>query len=371
MNFSLTEEQVMIRESAQTFLSETCDSESVRAAMALPQGFDPAVWQSISQELGWCGLPVSEQHGGLGLGAVELMLVQEQAGYRLLPSPFFSSACLATSLLLHAADEATQAQWCGDLAVGEKRLTADLPSSEYAWAASPVKAEQGADGWVLSGVLPRVPDAEGADGLLLTAQTSDGLGLFLVEALQDSSVDIQSLDTWDNSRRFSSVTLKKTAATSCAQDDLAHGLRKAAALLRLYLAAEQLGCAQRCLDITVDYVLERKQFGRAVGSFQAVKHRCAQMMVACESTRSAVYGAAALAASAPDLEALEMETGAARALATESLQFCAAEAIQLHGGVGFTWEYDPQLFFKRAQASSHALGNPDQLRALMAQHLLD
>ena len=371
MNFSLSEEQIMIRESAQTFLSETCDSEAVRAAMELPQGYDAAVWQNIAQELGWCALPIAEAHGGLGLGEVELMLVQEQAGYRLLPSPFFSSACLATSLLIHAADVASQALWGEALATGEKRLSADLPSHVNAWLASEVQAEQQGDAWVLSGQLSRVPDAQGADGLLIVAKTANGLGLFVLDDVQAPGVKLETLPTWDSSRRFSTVSLDSVAAQACGQTDLEPGLRKAAALLRLYLAAEQLGGAQRCLDLTVDYVMERKQFGRAVGSFQAVKHRCAEMMVACESTRSAVYGAAALAASSPSLQELEMETAAARALATESLQFCAGEAIQLHGGVGFTWEYDPQLFFKRAQAVSHALGNPDELRALMAQQLLD
>lgn len=368
MNFSYTDEQLMIRESAQTFLSDRCSSEAVRAAMESPQGFDPTVWQSIAQELGWCGLPVPEDCGGLGLGPVELMLVQEQAGYRLLPAPFFSNVCLASSLLLQCADAATQQQWLAPSAVGELRLSADLPSSVDGWTATDVKATRQGDAWVLNGVLARVPDAQGVDAVVVIAKTDDGLGLFVVEA---DGLAKEHLKTWDNSRRFSHVTLQNVAATRGDDGKIESGLRRAAALLRLYLAAEQLGCAQRCLDITLEYVLERKQFGRAVGSFQAVKHRCAEMMVACESTRSIVTGAAALSVSDVELEALEAETAAARALATESLQYCAAEAIQLHGGVGFTWEYDPQLFFKRAQAASHWLGNPSDLRELMAGQLLD
>lgn len=367
MNFSLTEEQIMIRDSAQTFLAETCSSESVRAVMASTDGFDPQLWQSIAQELGWCALPVAEQAGGLGLGAVELMLVQEQAGYRLLCAPFFSSACLGASLLNHCADETQCEPWLAALAAGELRISAPLPSTRDGWRQPEVLAGQNGETWVLNGELPRVPDAHSMQLLLLTAQTPDGLGLFAVEP---EALNITALDGWDTGRRFSRVSLKGVAAQRCNHADLAVGLDRAASEVRLMIAAEQLGGAQRCLDLTLDYVQERKQFGRIIGSFQAVKHRCAEMMVKVENTRSQIYGAAALAASRPDVNVLEMEVAAARSLATETLKYCAGEAIQLHGGVGFTWEYDPHLYFKRAQASAHWLGNPAEMNALIAERLL-
>lgn len=368
MNFSLTEEQIMIRDSAQTFLAETCDSEAVRKVMASEDGFDAELWQSIAQELGWCALPVAEEAGGLGLGAVELMLVQEQAGYRLLSAPFFSTACLGASLLNRCADETVRAPWLAALAAGELRVSAPLPSTRDGWLRPGVVASQSGDAWVLNGELPRVPDAQSMQLLLLTAQTPDGIGLFAIPA---DAWDLQPLAGWDCGRRFSRVRLDGVVATRCNHADLNVGLERAASEVRLMIAAEQLGAAQRCLDITLDYVQERKQFGRIIGSFQAVKHRCAEMMVKVENTRSQVYGAAALAASAPDTSMLNMEVAAARSLATEALQFCSSEAIQLHGGVGFTWEYDPHLYFKRAQASAHWLGNPAEMHALIAAELLD
>ncbi len=370
MNFSLTDEQVMIRDSAQAFLAETCSSEAIRAAMDSPQAYDPAVWQSIAQELGWCGLAVAEDRGGLGLGPVELMLVQEQAGYRLLCAPFFSTACLATTLLNEAADDLAQAAFLPAVAAGESLLSAPLPSELAAWTLPQLRASAHSDGWSLQGRVRRVPDAMSAEHVLVTAMVGDELALFSLE-VQQPGVSMQPLPGWDASRRFTDLDLQDVKARRCDAEHLRDGLRRAAVLLRLYLAAEQLGAAQRCLDLTLAYVQERKQFGRIVGSFQAVKHRCAQMMVACENTRSAVYGAAALAAGAAELAALEMEISAARALATETLQFCSAEAIQLHGGVGFTWEYDPQLYFKRARASAHWLGDPDALHEQIAAQLLD
>lgn len=370
MNFALTEDQVMIRDAADTFLRESCSSEAVRAVMATDTGFDPLLWRRIGQELGWCGIAVAERHGGLGLGPVELMLVQELAGYRLLCAPFFASACLATSLLCETADETAQAQWLPGLAAGELVLSAALDSDPQAWTNTAVVAQADAQGWQLSGLVPRVPDGSVADRLLVVARTEGELGLFSVDC-QAPGVRRKALQTWDASRRFAQVELSAAAAQRCDAPDFPDRLRRAAALVRLYLAAEQLGGAQRCLDLTVAYVQERKQFGRVIGAFQAVKHRCAEMMVRCEATRSAVYGAAALAASAPDLVALEAETAAARSLATEALHYCAGEAIQLHGGVGFTWEYDPQLFFKRGQASAHWLGTPQELRGLIAARLID
>ena len=298
------------------------------------------------------------------------MLVQEQAGYRLLPAPFFSTVCLAANLIEQCADEAACSALLPGIAEGELIVSADLPSLT-AWTDADVAAERAQDGgWCLSGVLARVPDAGAAQRLLVLARCDDGPGLFWLDTDQ-AGVACEPLQAWDASRRFASVTLNKATAMRCERAGLADNLSRAAARLQISIAAEQLGAAQRCLDLTLDYVQERKQFGRAVGSFQAVKHRCAEMMVAIEATRSAVYGAAALAAGQPELAALEMEAAAAKALASETLHVCAGEAIQLHGGVGFTWEYDPQLYFKRARASMHWLGDPAALRALVARRLID
>ncbi|ORE88554.1 acyl-CoA dehydrogenase [Oceanococcus atlanticus] len=366
MNFALTEEQAMIREAAETFLADACTSEAVRAAMDSAQGYDAQVWQSLAEELGWCGLAVPEVWGGLGLGAVEVMLVQEQAGYRLLCAPFFSSVCVATTVLAQCGDDAVREDLLPQLAAGQCRMSMALPSVAEGFLASEVSAQSDGECWLLSGTLARVPDAQDVDQLLVVARAGDELGLFVVEA---TALSFEMHTTWDSSRRFSQACLSAVPARRCDGADLAAQLAHCNALVSLYIAAEQLGGAQRCLDLTVAYVAERKQFGRPVGSFQAVKHRAAQMMIQIEAARSAVYGAAAVAAGQE--AGLKLDVAAARALATEALQYCAGEAIQLHGGVGFTWEYDPQLFFKRGQASAHWLGNPQAQRAAIASALLD
>lgn len=363
MNLTLNDDQVMIRDAAEQYLADASTSEAVRAAMASEQGFDSQLWQTIGSELGWCGIGIGEEHGGLGLGPVELALVMEQAGRRLLCAPFFATVCLGANLLQTVgADEACGA-WLEQIALGKLRLGVPLPSDvDWTACAHTLHAKQGDGQWLLDGEVGQVVDGASAELLLLPAELEDGtVGLFALAA------DAQGLSRtatpgWDATRRFASVQLQQVVAQRCDNGERGNGFERAAALARLYMAAEQLGCAQQCLDLTVAYVAERKQFGRPVGGFQAVKHRCAQMLVQVEALRSAVYGAAATAA----LNTLMAECAMARTLAVEAAFFCAQEAIQLHGGVGFTWEYDPQLYFKRAQASSHWLGSADALREQLA-----
>ena len=377
MNFAFTEDQVMIRDAAQSFLAEESGSAAVRAAMSSEHGFDAGVWQRIGSELGWCGIPVAEEHGGLGLGAVELVLVLEQMGRQLLCAPYFSTVCLAANLLAQLGSEQAQRRFLPAIAEGRLCLTAPLDSGVEDWheAAALVQANRKGEVWTLSGHCPRVPDAGAADWLLIFACVEgERLPALFAVPREISGLDIKPLEGWDATRRFSSISLGGvTLPAEDRIDDalrLEDGLSRAAALTRLAIAAEQLGVAQQCLDLTVAYTATRKQFGRAIASFQAVKHRCAEMMVRIEATRSAVYGAAALAAGGSTTDAQAIECAVARTLAADTCFFCAQEAIQLHGGVGFTWEYDPQLYFKRAQASSHWLGNADALRERIARSLL-
>ncbi len=365
MDFSLTDDQVMIRDAAQDFLADKSGSEAVRAAMASEAGFDAAVWQAIGAELGWCAVAVPEELGGMGLGPVELMLIQEQAGYHLLCSPFFSTVCLGTTLLKSLGSDEAQGEFLPKVAEGSSRFASSIACGVEA------KAESRSGQWLLNGVVSQVCDAGEDSLLLLFAETDDGAGLFAVPGNAEG-VSIVSQTGWDASRRFATVELNDAVAAMRCDDAtrLASGGRKANALSRLYVAAEQLGAAQRCLDMTVAYISERKQFGRTIASFQAIKHRCAQMMVQVEGLRSAVYGAAALAADESDVQALSMECAMAKALASDVLFHCAGEAIQLHGGVGFTEEYDPGLYFKRARASKGWLGTPEELRAEIAGVLL-
>lgn len=376
MTFSLSEDQVLIRDAAASFLADASDSAAVRRAMDSTAGYDETTWQRIAQELGWCALTVAEAQGGLGLGAVESMLLFEQAGLRLLCSPLFATAGLAVPLLAQVADRSPSSlasQLLGDIARGAARMGVSLPA-QLDWTATAVNAVRESGRWKIDGELPAVVDGASCDQLLFFAIVNgDKCGLFTVPR-DAPGVAVQALQGWDRGRRFSRVRFEALRDAQRLDVDGIEpaALGRATALARLNLAAEQLGSAQACLDMTVDYVAARKQFGRAIAGFQAVKHRCAEMMVRVEALRSAVHGAAVQADAAVDEDARELEQAcaSARCLAGETAFWCAQEAIQLHGGVGFTWEYDPQLHFKRAQAAIGWLGRPDALRERIADALL-
>jgi alkylation response protein AidB-like acyl-CoA dehydrogenase len=346
--------------------------------MGSAHGFDAALWQRIAGEMGWCGTHIAEAHGGLGLGLVELALLQEQTGRRLACVPFFSSVCLAATALQQAGSAAAQAQWLPRLADGSLRASVALAARGVQWDADAVGAiaRRTAEGWQLDGRFEHVPDGASAQLLFVVARV-DGtaeIGLFAVAA-DATGVTRTPLQTWDETRRLATLELRGVRLQALDRvDDGEHtrdALQRTNALAALLLAAEQLGGAQQCLDMTLEYAAQRTQFGQPIAAFQAVKHRCAEMMLRIEATRSAVYGAAALAAGAPATSELLMEAGAAKAQASDAFFFCAQEAIQLHGGVGFTWEYDPHLYFKRAQAGGHWLGSATHWRERIARALLD
>jgi alkylation response protein AidB-like acyl-CoA dehydrogenase len=339
VNLALTEDQVMIRDAAQAFLADASGPAQVRKAMV--NGVDPQLWQGVGA-LGWCGVAIEENHAGMGLGPAELVLVLEQMGRHLACSPFFATVALAGNLLSHAGSAAARKQYLPRLAQGALRATATFD-------ANGIKAAKGKGGWALTGRVARVLDGATAELLLFATKA----GVFAV-AGGAKGFKASALKTWDATRRFADVELKNVPAERVDDPVRKTGIARAHTLARLYLAAEQLGGAQQCLDLTLRYITDRKQFGRAIASFQAVKHRCAQMMVKVEGLRSLVYGAAA----SQD----PRECAAAKALASETFFDCAAEAIQLHGGVGFTWEFEPHLYFKRAQADSHWLGAASTLR---------
>lgn len=366
----MTEDQQMIRDAARDYLADASDSQAVRAAMASEQGFDSEVWQAIASDLGWCGVAIDEAHDGMGLGVSELAIIQEEAGYRLLCAPFFPTVCQVAPLLQACASDAAKNEYLPRIATGDLIASLPLSSAADSGESTEIQAQAQGEQWQLSGCLERVACAEQADVIFVFAEHAEDTGLFAVETTAAGFAS-EPLDTWDATRRFSRMSLTNVAATRC--DDaqaLAANRAQAAATTRLLIAAEQLGAAQRCLDLTVEYASERKQFGRVIAGFQAVKHRCAQMMVNIESLRSAVYGVAAQFDSDAGTAELVSECNMAKALASDTLFYCAGEAIQLHGGVGFTWEYDPQLYFKRAQASKHWMGDADALRAILAEALL-
>ncbi|MEE1925018.1 acyl-CoA dehydrogenase family protein [Pseudomonas sp. 148P] len=389
MEFAFTEEQLMIRDSAERFLAQASDSAAVRAGMIRADGYDPDLWRRIGQELYWPALMVPEQHGGMGLGFVELALLLEQCGRFLLGSPLFATSCLATPALLLADNPPLQAEWLGAIAAGDTSATLAF-SSNGALDADAVQAiaRPEADGYRLDGHFALAVDAAQADLLIVAARTpashgENGISLFALPA-NSPGVSRHGLPTMDQTRRLGHIELHAVHLTdACLLTPPGQGwslLRDVLDIAAIGLAAEQVGGAQQSLDLSLAYIAERKQFNRSIASFQAIKHRCADMMLQVECARSAAWYGACVAGERllPGGDTalageLGMAAATARIHASEAFFHCAAESIQLHGGVGFTWEYDPHLYFKRARASEQMLGNPawhgERLAAqLMGEH---
>jgi alkylation response protein AidB-like acyl-CoA dehydrogenase len=377
MDFRFTEEQEELRAIARAFLEEHSGSEAVRKAMETDAGFDPALWERIAGELGWTAVHVPEAYGGLGLGFVELAALQEIMGGALLCAPYFSSVCLGAVALLEAGSEAQKQAHLPGIAEGRTRATlafsGERGTNDPEAVTATVRREgdelvlDGAHAFVLDGhtadllvVAARQPGSAGADGLCLVAVPGDAAGLTRTRR-----------PTVDRTRRLARIELHGARVPADAllgeAGAAAPALARTLQLAAIALAAEQVGGAQRCLDMSVAHALERVQFGRPIGSFQAIKHKCADMMIAIESARSAAYYAACVAAEQG--EELAVCASLAKAYCSEAYFSCAAEAIQIHGGVGFTWEYDVHLHFKRARASESFLGEPAWHRERVARHI--
>lgn len=372
MGFALNADQKMTVETARAVLGEHSSSARVRQAMDADRGIDQDLWGLVARELGWCSLSIPEAQGGVGLGDLDLALLIEQMGYHLACIPFFSTAVLAARTLELAATDSACARYLPALAAGELCATLAWTGLVESGQAEPIMRTT-ASGLELQGSVPYVLDAHGTDLLLVVARNEHGRLCLLAVAPATAGVQVRPLRTLDQTRRFADLEFERVqlpAEALIGELELPAALEKVLHMAQIMLAAELLGAAQRCLDLTVAYTDERVQFGRTIASFQAVKHRCAEMMVRIEATRSMVHGASLMAAtlSAPQLA---MEAAAAKAMAAETAFYCAQEAIQLHGGVGFTWEYDPHLYFKRAQAGNSWLGATDNLLAGVAAALLD
>ncbi|MCY1394317.1 Acyl-CoA dehydrogenase FadE27 [compost metagenome] len=383
MDFAFNDEQLMIQQSAADFLSRTSDSAAIRAAMASPAGYDPELWRRIAEELCWPALMIPEQYGGLGLGFVEQAILLEQMGRHLLCSPFLASACLATPALLLGGNEALRGQWLPELASGGLTATLAYQHQRNDWRqARQPRARAAANGWRLDGHYDAVLDGATAGLLILAAERDGGdLALFAVPASQPG-LRRHPLPTLDQTRRLARIELDDVAVTpaQCLHPAGDGGglLDRVLQIGAIALACEQTGAAQQSLDLTLAYIGERRQFSRSIASFQAIKHRCADLMLAIECARSASYYAAcvaqeALAGEGDALLAGELDEAApiAKSEASEAFMRCAGESIQLHGGVGFTWEYDPHLYFKRARASEQLLGSPAWHRERLATLILE
>ena len=398
MEFSFTDEQEMIRDTAAGFLAGVSDSAAVRAAMTTETGYDESLWQRICGEMCWPGIHVPEQYGGLGLGYIELVATLEQMGRHLLCSPFYSTVCLGVNTLLVAGSEAQKAEYLPQLVEGGTATLA-WTGGNGRWDADAVEATWTADGdgFAIDGGCRFVPDGHTAQWLLVAAREAgsegaSGISLFILPA-DTAGVSREWLPTMDQTRKQARVDF---SGVRVGRDQLLGEPGRAwpqlatiIDLATVAVAAEQVGCAQQTLDATVAYALERVQFNRAIASFQAVKHKAADMMLRAESARSAVYYAACVAQEALDLSEAANELAAnelaggelaadlpeaasvAKAWCSDACFFNAGTGLQLHGGVGFTWEYDIQLHFKRAKSSETFLGNAAWHRERIARQLLD
>ena len=385
MEFSFTEEQKMIRDTAQAFLAEISSSGAIRSAMETEQGFDDKVWQRICEEMYWQAIHIPEEYGGMGLGYVDLVVMLEQMGRYLLCSPFFSTVCLGVNALIVAGTDEQKQAYLSQICEGSLTATLAYTGNNGKWDASAVQgiAQTKANDYVLNGTYRYVPDGHTA-GLIIVAARNEGstaeqgISLFAIPA-NTPGVTRKWLPTMDQTRKQAEIVLNNvTVSKEHLMGEAGQAwpqLEQVIALATIATAAEQAGGSQQILDLTVEYTKERVQFGRPVAGFQAVKHQAADMMLRSEVACSAVYYAACVAQEALEGGPLAGElleaASVAKAYCSDGYFKNAGDAIQLHGGVGFTWEYDVHLYFKRAKSSELFLGNGAYHREQVAKILLD
>ena len=377
MEFSFSEDQVELRRAARRFLEVASSEERVRSAMETERGYDQATWKQLSEELAWTALTIPEQYGGLGMSYLDLHPLMEEMGRALLCSPFFSTICLGANALLLGGSEEQKERYLPGIAAGE--TTATLAFAERNNRMDPVGVEathaKSGSGYILRGDKSYVLDGHTADLLIVAARSegsagAEGVSLFLVTGDTDG-LKRSWLPTMDQTRRLASVELRDVAVT----DDALLGqegrgwetCERTLDLARIALAAEQVGAAEICLDMSVEYAKVRNQFGRPIGSFQSIKHKCADMLMMIESARSAAFYASALAAQSN--EDLEEAASSAKAYCSDTFFHCAAETIQIHGGIGFTWEHAAHIYFKRAKETEILFGDPSFHRERVAQRM--
>jgi alkylation response protein AidB-like acyl-CoA dehydrogenase len=368
MSFTITPEHEELRQTVRRFLTEKSPITAVRKVMTTDTGFDDAVWSQMAEQIGLPGLIVPEAHGGAGMGAAELAIVMEEMGRVLLCAPYLSTV-LATQALVLAGDAAAQQDLLPGIAAGTTRATLAYvePGGDWEPASAKTTATKDGSGWKLDGKKAFVLDGHTADVLLVTARTADGLSLFRVDA-GAPGVTRTALPTLDLTRKLADVSLQGAHATRVGTaGDLTAAIERAVQWAIAALAAEQAGGAQRCLETATEYAKTRLQFGRPIGSFQAIKHRCADMLVAAEFAKSAAYGAAA--ALDDGGSAADEATAIAKSYCSEAFFQAAGDNIQIHGGMGFTWEADAHLYFKRAKSSSLLFGDPVKHREKLAARI--
>jgi alkylation response protein AidB-like acyl-CoA dehydrogenase len=377
MNFAFSEEQEMLRDTARRFLEAKASSEVVRRLMETEEGFDEALWGEIAAQ-GWQAMTIPEEYGGAGFTFLEQAILMEEMGRALLPAPYLSTVVLGADLILRAGSEEQRAALLGPIAMGELRVAVAHLEPSGSWAPDGVTmmARRDGDDIVLDGTKSFVLDGHTADTLIVVVRTdegssgADGIGLVLVDGDTDG-LSRRRLETMDMTRKQAEVIFDGVRVSAAAMlgepgtgwAALGETLERAA----VALAFEQVGGAQKCLDMAVEYAKVRVQFGRAIGSFQAIKHKCADMLVEVEAAKSAAYYAGW--AVATDDDERHIVAPLAKSYCSEAFFHCAAENIQIHGGIGFTWEHDAHLYFKRAKTDELLFGTPAQHRAVLAERL--
>ncbi|WP_406181505.1 acyl-CoA dehydrogenase family protein [Streptomyces canus] len=369
MDFAFSEEQEQLGRTVRAFLTHTSPETETRRLMETPEGYDRALWRRMGTELGLQGLAVPEEYGGAGCGPVEVGVVMEEMGRALLCAPFLSSAVLATTTLLRCADEEARKRLLPGLASGELVGTLALTEDSARWDASGVQltARESNGRWLLTGHKTFVLDGATADVVLTVARTGDGIGVFWVDG-DASGLTREPLPTMDPTRRQARLDYRDVPATRLRTHgdgwDLVSEVLDRAAVA---LAAEQVGVASRALDMAVEYAKVRQQFGRPIGSFQAVKHLLADVLLEVESARAAAHYA--LLASENEDPELPAVASLAKAFCSDACVQATEENIQVHGGIGFTWEHPAHLYLKRAKTSQLLFGDPAYHRELLARRI--
>ena len=374
MNFAFSEEQEELRQTIRRFLEDKSPSTEVRRLMETVDGYDEAVWKQMGQELGLQSLHIPEEYGGQGFTFVELGIVLEEMGRVLLCAPYLSTVVLAADAIMNAGTEEQKQALLPGIASGETRAALAFTEPNGRWDASGITLEARADGdgYVLDGTKSFVIDGNTADLVVVVARTAgssgeEGIGFFTV-AGDAAGLTRTPLATMDQTRKQAKLELSGVKAA--ALGDVGSGwaaLSKTLDQAAVGLANEMVGGAQKVLEMSVQYAKDRVQFGRPIGSFQAIKHKCADMLLEVESSKSAAYYAGW--AAAEDNDELPVVASLAKAYCSDAYFHAAAENIQIHGGIGFTWEHDAHLYFKRAKSSEILLGDATYHRELLAQRI--
>lgn len=364
-----TEEQETLREMVRGFLAEKSAEAEVRRLMATPDGYDQAVWNQMSGQLGLQGMVIPEEYGGQGFTWTELGIVLEEMGRGLLCSPFFSTVVLAGTTLLESGDDAAKSAFLPGIADGTTIATVALSGESGRWDEEGITlpAVRTADGFVFNGVKPYALDGHIADLIIVPARTDKGVSLFAVKGDAAGLTRIAT-ETLDQTRKLATLNFEQTPATLIGAEGAGWAvLTRVLDFAAVALAAEQAGGAKAALEMSVEYLKTRVQFGQPIGAFQALKHMAADTLLEVESARSAAYNA--IRAAAEDGEDFPAAASLAKAYCSEVYVHAAHQNIQFHGGMGFTWEIPAHLYLKRARSSEVFLGDPAYHREQLAQRI--